>query len=162
VINGQIVYDLWEMNENLTAFIDRLRDGGETFFDEKVSGEQLNASDEELRFAKNASVKGKAYLADEHLVIALDIDAHPELPCTVCNEWTPVGLSLKKYYITKPLEEIRSNVYSFVEDVREAILLEVPQFAECGGNCPSREALDGYCGKEKEVSDDTHFPFKDL
>jgi len=152
------------MNENLTAFIDRLRDGGETFFDEKVSEEQLDATDDELRFTKSASVKGKAYLAEDHLVIALDIDAHPELPCTVCNEWTPVGLSLKKYYITKPLEEIPSNVYNFLEDVREAILLEVPQFANCGGDCPNKEALKGYCSKGKEVSDNdnAHFPFKDL
>lgn len=157
-------YYLWEMKENLTAFIDRLRSGEESFFDQKLSEEDLGASDGDLRFAKGASVKGKAYLAEDHLVIVLDINANPEMPCTICNDWTPVGFSIEKYYITKPLEEIPSNVYPFLEDVREAILLEMPQFAECKGNCPSREALNNYCGRKKEGADsqEAHLPFKDL
>jgi uncharacterized metal-binding protein YceD (DUF177 family) len=149
-----------KMSKNLTVYIDRLRSGEEADFDEKVSESTLDASDDELRFPEDAHVKGRAYLAEDHLVLTLDIDVAAEAPCSVCNEWTPVKFSLTNYYITKPLEEIRSNVYPFLQDVREGILLEVPGFVECEGNCPSREALKPFCGKGDE--EETHFPFKDL
>jgi hypothetical protein len=63
--------------------------------------------------------------------------------------------------------EIQGAIYSLLDDIRESILLQVPQFAECNqGKCPQRSLLQPFLEKKipvkDERSDTVHFPFSGL
>ena len=153
-------------DESVRIYIERLRDGAEHLIEEIIDPGHLDLSDHELAFKKKIACKGKAYLADTHLIVNLDVQAEAELPCTVCNEAVQNPILLKSFYITKPLDEIPTDVYHFADELREALLLEVPQFAECNeGKCDERENIEKYLAKKPEEPDDdeeVHYPFKDL
>lgn len=152
------------MDESFRIYIDRLREGQKQEIKEKIDPKFLNISDEEVKFENPVEVTGEAYIATDHLVVHLQASTEALVPCSICNAWVPVDIELEELYLTEPLTEIRSGIYSYEEPLREEILLEVPQFAECNqGQCDQRKDLEKYLrqpGKDEE--EEGYQPFKDL
>lgn len=152
------------MDETFRIYIDRLREGQRLTINEKVDPEFLRVNEKELRFEKPVEINGEAYVATDHLVLHLNVSTEALIPCSICNSWVPIDIKLREAYFTEPIAEIRKGIYSYEESVREEILLEVPQFAECNeGHCKQRKDVEKYLkpsGKSEE--NEGYNPFKDL
>jgi len=160
------------MHEEFKIYVDRLRGGQNEEIDETVLPEALEIEDEkEVAFPASIHVFGEAYLAEDHLVLHLNISTKATLPCAICNEKFTVPIVLSNFYISTPLSEIPGTAFDYAPEVREAIFLQLPLYFECHeGNCPERKQLNNYLkqpsstpkpssGPEKEK---IHFPFADL
>lgn len=151
--------------ESIKIFVDRLKNGQTLGIDEVLSPLFLEIDEKELFFKESVFVKGKAYLVDDHLLIQLSINTEALLPCSVCNELTKFVIGIKNFNITILLADIRGAIYDCTDSIREAILLQVPLFTECGeGICAERENIQKFLKIEKKVpsSDSKTFPFADL
>ncbi|MGC1878166.1 MAG: hypothetical protein WA347_02500 [Rhabdochlamydiaceae bacterium] len=150
--------------ENLKIYIDRLKGTQTLKIEETLSPDFLEVDEEDLLFDEAILIKGEAYVADEHLVIHLNIETTACLPCSICNHPIQVPVALKNIYLTKTLTEIAGAIYDITDEVRESILIQTPLFAECnGGKCPEREHLKQFLKPEQTTGDDiVHFPFADL
>ena len=145
-------------------YIDQLREGQQKKIHETVTVDFLNVLEKDLSFKKNVSVDGEAYLAGDMLVLHLSLAAVAVIPCSVCNEAVDVDITLPEVYHAEPLDEVKSGIFDFQDVVREAILLEVPPFAECnGGRCLKRMEIEKYLASpDKTIGDEGYKPFADL
>lgn len=157
------------MDNTFKIYIDRLVDGHSTPIDETVPPNFLDVNETELLFPYPVRLHGQTYLANDHLVIQLVITTKAKIPCVICNEFFEIPIVISDFYHAEPLADIKSKIFDFSEAVREAILLLVPQFAEChNGKCPERASIQGLIKKdnikptEKPSDPPTHFPFADL
>lgn len=151
--------------ENLKIYIDRLRGGQILKIDATLSPDFLDIDEEDLSFENPIHIKGDTYLANEHLIIHLNIETSAYLPCNICNEAVHMPIVVKNMTLTKVLSEIKGAIYDISGEVRESILLQTPLFAECSeGNCPERENLKRFLNhSQKNKQDDIiHFPFAGL
>lgn len=138
------------------VYIDRLKNDDTEEIHESVAPDFL----EEKDFTDKVLVSGQAYLANHHLILDLKIKAIACLPCSICNEKIELPIEINDFTQTIELSEIRSSVYDFADEVRDAILLKLPQFIECHhGHCPQRKDVNKFL---KKPSDDTHSPFSQL
>lgn len=173
VFNEILTYNLFlltkkksgAMSSKLIIYLERLKEGESTEIDETLSPEELMLEDDLLKFMPQIRLEGSAYLAEDHVVLQLDVVAGAKLGCSVCNQDVLIPIELKNTYITKELSSLKGGLFHYLEDLRELILLEAPSFVECNsGNCPEREEISSFLKKEK--SDDSqmqvHFPFGDL
>lgn len=153
------------MDDTFRIYVDQLRDGHDQTIKENIAPAFLDIKESALFFKKNVKVDGKAYLAGSDLILCLNAVAEALIPCTICNDLVPVDIRIKDFYFTQPLAEIKSAVFSFEDVLREAILIEVPQFAECNkGHCPHRGELAKYLEKEEKtnLSEEGYQPFSDF
>ena len=141
------------MNDAFKIYVDQLRDGHIEHLEEEFSPELMEVKEADLKYQKPIKISGEAYLAEDELVLHLDIDTQALLPCTICNEPVLVDISIKGIYHTASFEEVKSGIYDCREILREMILLETPRFAECKGKCPQRKEIQKYLKKEG-ASDD--------
>jgi cytochrome oxidase Cu insertion factor (SCO1/SenC/PrrC family) len=77
----------------------------------------------------------------------------------------PINIEIDNFYHSEPLSEIKGAIYNFKDLLRETILLEVPSFAECEGNCPRRQEVSKYLKEpsdDQQDSEDGYQPFADL
>ena len=156
--------------EQLKIYVDRLKEGHQELLNEVLSPSFFDIEDKDLHFSGDVHVEGEVYLANEHLVVHLNIDVNAVLPCAICNELTNHPISIKNLYLTKPLAEIKGAVYDLSNEVRESILLQTPRFTECNqGKCPERESIKKYLAPKEQKALDTkakgevvHFPFADI
>lgn len=147
-------------NNPLNIYIDRLKDDETEKIFEVLEAEQLEVQEEELSFTDKTTVSGKAYLANDHLILDLKISAFAQMPCSICNEKESFPIEIKDFKQTIEIAEIPSAVYDYSDEVRSAILLKIPQFFECNqGKCPHRKEVKKFL---KEGGPDTHSPFSDL
>ena len=133
------------MDHSLKIFIDRLEGGKVERFNEELSTDFLDC---DISFHESVTVKGKAYLAEDHLVIQLQVKV-------------VASLELKDFYHTEELGNIRGAIYDMQTVLRETILLEIPSFIECHGNCPKRNELNKYLSNNG-VEETIQYPFADL
>ncbi|MBY0528591.1 MAG: hypothetical protein K2P51_00180 [Rhabdochlamydiaceae bacterium] len=154
--------------EQLKVYIDRLKGGDKQKISCTLAPSVLDVQEEELTFPEDVQVTGEIYLADDHLIGHLNAKTTALMPCAMCNSITKVLIHIKDEYITVPLAEVRSAIYDLTPDIREMLLLQVPQFVECHeGKCPERETLKNYLAKPglentQSQSQPVHFPFADL
>lgn len=155
------------MEDIFKIYVEQLRDG----HIEKIAGEitsaRLELNDAELRFKDPIELTGEAYLANDALVLNFDVSGKAEIACTICNQPVELDVEVANFYHVEPLDEIKSGVYNFREILREDILLNTPQFAECGGNCPRREDVKRYLkpiteDPAQKEEQDGYQPFADL
>ena len=154
------------MDDRFKIYVDRLKDHDlkihETFKPDFLDVEEGDS----LKFPYPVALKGEAYLADDNLVMHLDVATQGEVPCTVCNEMTKVDIVIPEFYLAVPLEEVKGGIYDYSEMLREEILLAVPQFAECSdGICPQRKELEKFLkkpGEEDSPEEERYHPFADL
>lgn len=139
---------------------------GDIKLEECVEVSALDLKDSEVMFISPLKLNGKAYLADNHIIIAVDAEIDIALSCTICNGDAKKTIVLENHYITKPLAEIKEPKFNYFDDLRQAIFLEVPPYLECeGGQCPKREELKPYyktTSQAKETSTETYYPFGNL
>jgi hypothetical protein len=139
-------------------FVDRLSEGGEELIEWTLSSTFLDIHEHQLSFTPEVLVNGRAYLADTFLIIQVDIQAIALIPCIVCNEIKNQPIAVDELYHAEPLDDIKGKIFNFTEKLRDAILLEVPQFYECNnGNCGERKELEKFLKKDPLSS-----PFADL
>jgi len=151
--------------ENLKIYIDRLQGGQTLKIDETLPPSFLDVAEEDLLFEDPVRLEGEAYLANEHLIIHLNIETTATLPCSVCNDPVHIPIVIKNIYLTESLSKIKSATFDMSGEVRESILLQTPLFTECHqGKCPERENLKQFLNPlPKKTNDDiAHFPFADL
>ncbi len=145
------------MKSFLKIYIDRLGDGQTEKIDETLSPEIMDVHEKDLQFKHPVQLSGKAYLAEDHLIIQLKIKTEAEIPCLICNERIQKKIVISSFYHTEEVANIKGHIYDYTDPMREAVLLEVPSFVECMGNCPKRAELKNYLDKGE-----TQFPFADL
>lgn len=139
-------------------YVDRLKNGLTEKIDFTVDSDFLDAPD--IAFSAPATVQGEAYLADEHLIIHLQAQTEAKVPCVICNTPFTMKIVVSDFYHSTPLSEIKTAVFDFGPLLREDILLQIPQFAECSeGKCPERVDVSKFLKKKKA---DAQFPFSTL
>lgn len=155
------------MEDEFKIYVDQLRDGDVEHISEAFSPAFLDISEKEVQFLQPVEVSGEAYLADDQLVLHLDIRTEVIVPCAICNEPVSLPLEIRNFYHMASSEEIKTGIYVYKEILREAILLETPSFAECEGKCPKRQEIQKYLKKEgasdgKLPPEEGHKPFAHL
>jgi uncharacterized metal-binding protein YceD (DUF177 family) len=151
--------------EKFKIYIDRLKDGHTEEIDITVLPTFIEVKEEALSFPNEVSISGQAYLTDEHLITNLNIETSALLSCSICNNPVQILVTIHNHSLAEPLEEICSPIYDLTNEIREAILLEIPQFVECNkGNCPERVIIKKYLSDPSQTnsSNPSHFPFADL
>ena len=148
----------------LKIYTDRMRDGQGDSFKGTISTDTLIPKELDVALSDNIEISGEAYLAGDHLILKLKAEATAKIPCSICNELVAVPITLDDFYHTEPLESIPAGVFDFSELLRNDLLLELPQFAECQGKCPEREGIKKFFKKtnEKNSSQNAQFPFSGL
>lgn len=147
--------------EAYKIYVDRLSLGKEQAIEEIVQPKDFPLEDSGLRVASPLKIEGKAYIAQDQLLLHIKAEIDFEVPCSVCTEWTRLPVRLEELYITEPLAAIKGGIYSFEERLREELLLAVPYVYECGGKCPRRSELKKFLKEETQERDQFH-PFADL
>ena len=149
------------MSNPLTIYIDRLENGRVEKISQVLSPDFLDTQEKELSFPEKVSLEGEAYLTGEQLIIHLKIKTAALIPCSICNAPVTLPIAPPDFTHVEDLRDLRKPIFDLAPLVREAILLEIPSFAECNGkNCSERKNLMPYLKKSK--SDHAHFPFENL
>lgn len=129
----------------LKIYIERLRNDHIEKIDETLEPSFLEIQEKDLQFNQPIYLKGSAYLASDHLILELNVRTVAQLPCNICNDPVEIPLNIDHLRYTIPTDTIKSGVFDYSEEVRDAILLKVPAFIECsGGNCPDRQIIKKY------------------
>jgi len=145
------------------VYIDRLHNGKTQKVKGRFPPEFLDVDEESLRFEKPVAVNGEAYIAEEDLILHFAIKAEALMPCSICNDMTPIEISLPSFYEAVPLTEIKGALYDFRDCLREEILLQIPHTVEChGGKCPERKGMEPYLKAETANDPEGYQPFADL
>lgn len=153
------------MDDAFKIFVEQLRDGHAEKLEESFSPDFLDIQEKELSFKGPVSFLGEAYLANDDMVMRFSAACRCQLPCVICNQPVEQVLKVEDYYHTVPLSEVKGGIYNFREILREVILLEVPQFAECAGGCPDRKDIAKYLkepSSKDEEEEEGYQPFADL
>ncbi len=151
------------MKEQFQIWVDRLKTGQTQKIKESFDPAFLAIDEDDLVFEKNVEVTGEAYLSEEELILRLTIAAKAKIPCSICNTMTEFDLSIRDFYHAEPIAQIPSAIFSFEGPLREAILIEIPQYTECHqGKCPSRPSITPYLRSGEKKTENTHFPFSNL
>jgi uncharacterized metal-binding protein YceD (DUF177 family) len=149
--------------EVFKIYIRRLAEGKSEHVKEIISPQFLDLQEEELQFPSPVKFELVAEVADQALLLSFKIETEALLPCAICNEPTQVLIAIPSFLHTEELSSIKGDIFNFRECLREAILLELPQIAECHqGNCPERENLKHYFAKPKELLFSGEESFKSL
>lgn len=155
------------MEDQFSIYVEQLRDGRVRKIDEILDPVFLDIHEAELSCKASVHVVGEAYLADGDLILHLQsVKTTVMMPCSICNNFIAVPVEISNIYHTELLSSIRTGIYSFKEMLREELLLEVPQFAECGDACPMRKELASYLQSARSDADkqgiESYKPFADL
>ena len=155
----------YRMNE-CKIFIKNLEGGQTEQLEGVLDPSFLDIHESYLLFKEPIHYQGETYLADDHLIIHLNIKTNAELPCSICNKLIQVPIVIADFYHTELLTELNSHIFDFTGPLRETILLAVPPFTECNnGNCLERGTISQYFKKEKtdpSAKENIYFPFADL
>lgn len=150
----------------LTVYVDRLRGGATQPLDAELTSDDLAVNDDEARIDSATTVRGEATLADEELVIHFSAKTQARVPCTVCSADVSIPVEVTDCYHAVEKDDYKTGVYDASALVREELVMALPRFVECGGQCPERETVGTYLTEaDVGVSDkpqDGHQPFADL
>lgn len=159
------------MDNILHIYVDQLREGHVEQIDTTVEPAILDVNEEDLHFNQPVNIQGEAYLAENMLVLHLDLFTTATIPCAICNRLVESEIKILGFYHAVPLQEIKSKVYDMHHIIRETILLETPTFVECDPKgCPERKDLEKYFKKPHDSSsqtdqdggEDGYQPFADI
>jgi uncharacterized metal-binding protein YceD (DUF177 family) len=144
--------------------IEQCRDGEEILFDEVLEPGFLNLEeDPELSADAPVRVHGKVYRALDWMILNAEVDTSLRVFCSMCNEPFPLACHLKQFVHEQQVSEIKDGTWDVKEALREAILLEVPYFALCGGkNCIHEAEIRPFLRSNELEEEEGQKPFKDL
>lgn len=139
------------MKKVLQIPIDCLRGEEPYTLTESLPSTFIEQEEDEIRFQKPIEVEISAYISGEFLILDCSISTEILIPCSFCNEYYPLQLSLTHYQEEEPLENIKGHLFDASEVIREAILLEIPLYPLCGGVvCNNRATIEPYLTKSTE------------
>ena len=154
------------MDDVFKIYVGRLQTGKEEAIAEELAPDFIEVDEENLSFPEKISLQGKTYLAEDELVMQIDAQTVCKVPCSVCNEEVAVPVKVDNFYHVQPIKEIKGAVFDYSALLREAILLDSPDFVEChNGTCPERKGMESYLSTgntEEKPADDGYHPFSDL
>ena len=153
------------IDDTCRIYVEQLRDGHSEKLNETLAPDFLEVHEADLSFVDPVIVSGEAYLADNELILRMDISTKATMPCRICNELIKVDIQIPGLYSAVPMDEIKSAVYDFRGLLREVIILEVPNLVECNqGQCPTRDEVKKFFKNEKDdqSDEDGYRPFADL
>jgi uncharacterized metal-binding protein YceD (DUF177 family) len=153
------------MKKKLNIYVDRLQGGKSDHFEESLPPDSLQLSDDILTFKDPILVKGLAYLSEDFLIIQFSVDTQVWVACSLCNEELKRSIHLRDVIEEIPIDDIQGAVFDCAAVIRQAILLEIPFFVQCGGEvCKNRKSIEKYLRMTDlpKAEDDTQQPFKDL
>ncbi|MDN3505237.1 MAG: hypothetical protein P0S95_06665 [Rhabdochlamydiaceae bacterium] len=155
------------MEDYFNIYVDRLKSGSEELISFSAAPTFMELTEDELLFNENIEVEGKAYLTEEHLILHLDISTKAIMPCKMCNEPKPYIVDIKGFYHTQDLDKIKSGQFSIADIVRDAILLDLPNYYECKlDSCEGRDIANKFLKSQEqahEIDDpEVYHPFADL
>ncbi len=146
-------------------YIDRLSQGKVHKIKDVFPSDFIGINESELKFEKPVGITGEAYIAEGEgeLVLHLSVKTEALVPCSICNEMSPVEIVLDNLYEVIPLEDIKGAIFDFSQVVREEIILKLPTAHECsGGKCPKRKEYTKYFKTEASDIEEGYHPFADL
>lgn len=153
-------------SEGFKIHVEQLRHGSTERIHEEFSPEFIDLHEEGLDFQDTVFVEGEAYAADHELILCLKVSTYALVPCSVCNEHVKVLIQIPKLYVAEPLENVKSGIFSMESIIREAIILEAPQFVKCGQTtCLKQKEVEKYfhhADSSEEATDDRYRPFEGL
>lgn len=156
----------FKMEDAFKIYVEQLRDGHIEKLNESYEPAFLGIEEKDVSFMDPVLVKGEAYLAEDELILQLNIETQVILPCVVCNDRVKVPLAIHNAIQAVPLSEVKGGVLNIKELLREVILLDTPVFAECEGKCPHRNEISQYLkeseGKQQKNEDEGYTPFADF
>ena len=149
--------------QSFQIWIDRLKSGGTQLINESFNPDFLDIQEKELQLNAPVIVTGEAYLTENELILRVQASTKAMMPCSICNQMIQIELSVKDFYHAEPTSEIRTGIFDYQTHLREALLIELPQYVECNqGKCPERKIIAPFLRSEKKVKEETHFPFSNL
>jgi uncharacterized metal-binding protein YceD (DUF177 family) len=151
----------------LRIYTDRLKGGDSEEISETLDPAFLEIPEnDEIVFKDPVVIQGSAYIVDEFLVLSLHIQTKVELPCALCNTPFSLPIHITNFLHEEPVEAIKQGVFDYAETLREAILLEVPFYPQCGGSsCLNRKQVEKFLKKPTEEDEDAqerYHPFENL
>lgn len=133
------------MSERLQIFLEDLRGGEELDIDITLNPDKDTLEEPDFCFRAALNVQGRAYLADNELIVHYSLQTEALLPCKICNEWVTVPIELNDLIEVRSVKKIKNRVADLTETVRQQAMLEVPLIVECHqGSCPARKELNKY------------------
>ena len=152
------------MKSESHLFIDlnRLRHEESEPFDVMLDPQVLELSaNDSIEVTEPVHATGTASIVDDELIIDLSVEGTLKMRCSTCHEPFAFAVDVTDDVSTHSLEEIKSATFDVKDIIREAFLLEIPHFPQCGGkSCLNRDKIQKYL--KKEGTEDTYSPFKDL
>ena len=150
------------MNESLLIYVDRLRDGHKEKISESCSPDFLDIHEDNLACVAPVNFIGEAYLADQELILRLAVNTRISLPCKICSDDAFIDIVVRDLCIVEELCNVKHGFFDFTMPLREAILLEIPSFAECNnGHCGHREEIKQYM-HHADSGEEKYHPFAEL
>jgi uncharacterized metal-binding protein YceD (DUF177 family) len=154
-------------DRRFNIYLEQLRNGKKTIIEESCPSDFMEVKEEDLFFNDTVTVEGEAYLAGDALVISCQLITIATMPCAICNEPVKVEIEVTQFYHAEELSNIKGGIYNYKNAIREAILLEVPPFAECEpGNCPHRKEIERFLrppgDADASQKEEGYRPFADL
>lgn len=153
-------------SERFKIHVEQLRNGVTEKIQEEFTPEFIDVHEEGLDFQDPVFVEGEAYIADHELILCLTVSTYAYVPCSGCNEPVKVQIQVPKLYAAEPLENVKSGIFSMDALIREAIVLEAPQFVKCGQTtCLKQKELEKYfhhAASKDDAADDRYRPFEGL
>lgn len=148
--------------QTVCVYVDRLKGDNEEEIAETIDPQALGMQEsDELTVTAPVEIEGRAYMADEYLVVDLDITASITIPCAFCNQDFVLDVDVQHSIHEEPISDIKHGVFDIIPLVREAIFLEVPLYPLCGGKvCLHRDEIEKYL--KKESVEEGYQPFIDI
>lgn len=126
---------------------------------------ELQETDEAQCIAP-VSIQGTCACVDDFVVLNVGVRALFTLPCALCNERFEYEVVLDRFRHQETLQDIKSPTWDFSTVLREAILLEIPFFPQCGGKeCVNKDEVKKYFTQHREAGADEekkNTPFQDF
>lgn len=151
-------------SEGFKIHVEQLRHGITEKIHEEFTPEFIDVHEEGLDFQDPVFVEGEAYIAEHELILCLNVSTFAMVPCSGCNEPVKVEVQIPKLYAAEPLENVKSGIFSMDALIREAIVLEAPQFVKCGQTvCLKQKEIEKYFHHAASPEDEDHYrPFEGL
>jgi uncharacterized metal-binding protein YceD (DUF177 family) len=150
------------MVHDLCFFYEQLKEGESSCFEHEIDSSFLDLeNDKELRPISSVFVKGKIWKMADWLFVEAYVKASFETTCSYCSDLFHLPIELQPWKHEVCIDDIKEAFLDLREPLREAILLEIPYFAQCDGTtCKNINEVKKYLMKgEKEQFQQ---PFKDL
>ena len=153
--------------QGLCIRIEGSTDGEETLFEEQLALDFLDLPEgDELVPSSKVEVRGKAYRTGEWIVVEGKVETSMSLPCAICNERTEFPIGPFAWEIDVSATNVKNGMLDLTEELREAILLEVPYLVKCGGEvCRNESSVRQYLVSDEhrtDENDERHQPFRSL